>query len=381
MILCSAFSPVGRAFGGPAPVKSAAPNRALENRSAAAWSGDQIDDSDESTIKDGDMEAINDGRWRTLGKSGINVSPVALGCWPIAGVTTIDVNDADSIATIAACFDLGINHLDTAHVYGRNGESENLIRRALGTRRDEMVIATKCGVHYEGDTMVTDGRPAQLRRECEESLRRLGTDRVELLYLHSPDNNVPIEESAAALRQLQAAGKTITVGASNCSLEQFQAFHAICPLAAVQLPYNMLQREIEQQTIPWCRANKISVTVYWPLMKGLLADKLPRDGKLDPRDKRRTYPIYHAEQWQKNQHFLASLREAAALSGHTVAQLVINWTIHQPDITAALCGAKRPWQITETAGAMGWALSNQQQALITAAIADRGVVAAKRAFS
>jgi aryl-alcohol dehydrogenase-like predicted oxidoreductase len=327
------------------------------------------------------MQAVNKGLRRTLGNSGRQVSPVALGCWPIAGVTTIDVNDADSIATIRACFELGINHLDTAHVYGPNGESENLIRRAIEGCRDELVIATKCGIHFEGDAMVTDGRPEQLRLECEESLRRLGTDRVELLYLHSPDKNVPIEESAATLRELMAAGKTRAVGASNCSLEQFHAFHAVCPLAAVQLPYNMLQRDIERRTIPWCRENNIAVMVYWPLMKGLLADKLPRDGALDPRDLRRSYPMYQGDEWQKNQDFLNALREAAALTGHTVAQLVINWTIYQPGITAALCGAKRPWQIQETAGAMGWTLTDQQQAQISAAIVARGPVPAKRAFS
>src|SRR3954462_3729773 len=144
---------------------------------------------------------------RLLGNSGLKVSAVGLGCWPIAGVTTLGVNDADSIATIQKCFDVGINHLDTAHVYGPNGESENLIRRALGKRRDEMVIATKCGIHYENGAMVTDNRPERLRLECDESLRRLGTDRVELLYLHAPDDNVPLEDSAAALRQIMQAGK------------------------------------------------------------------------------------------------------------------------------------------------------------------------------
>jgi aryl-alcohol dehydrogenase-like predicted oxidoreductase len=176
-------------------------------------------------------------------------------------------------------------------------------------------------------------------------------------------------------------GKTRAVGASNCTLEPFQAFHAACPLSAVQLPYNMLQRDIEQRTIPWCRENNIAVMVYWPLMKGLLAGKLPRDRSLDSRDGRRNYPIYHEDEWPKNQDFLDRLREAAALTGHTVAQLVINWTIHQPGITAALCGAKRPWQITETAGAMGWTLTEQQQSLIAEAIAARGPVPAKRAFT
>src|SRR6476659_4667706 len=145
---------------------------------------------------------------RPLGDSGIEVSAVALGCWPIAGVTTLDTNDADSIATIRKCFDLGINHLDTAYIYGPNGESENLIRRALGDRRDEIVIATKCGIHYENGVMVTDNRPERLRSECDESLRRLGTDRVELLYLHAPDNTTPIDDVATELRRIMQAGKT-----------------------------------------------------------------------------------------------------------------------------------------------------------------------------
>src|SRR3954466_2223873 len=186
---------------------------------------------------------------RPLGNSGLKVSAVALGCWPIAGVTTLDTNDTDSIATIEKCFDVGINHLDTAHVYGPNGESENLIRRALGNRRDEMVIATKCGIHYEHD-QVTDGRPERIRTECDESLRRLGTDRIELLYLHAPDEKVPIGDSAAALRQLMEEGKTLSVGASNCTVEQLEEFQTVCPLTAVQMPYNMLQRGIEQRTIP-----------------------------------------------------------------------------------------------------------------------------------
>jgi aryl-alcohol dehydrogenase-like predicted oxidoreductase len=318
---------------------------------------------------------------RPLGKSGFEVSPVALGCWPIAGVTTLDANEADSIATIQACFDLGINHLDTAYVYGPNGESENLIRRAVTGRRDELVIATKCGIHYEGNEMVTDGRPERLRSECEESLRRLGTDRVELLYLHAPDENVPIEESAGALGELLQTGKTRAIGASNCTLEQLRAFQSVSPIAAVQLPYNMLQRDIEQRTIPWCREQGIAVMAYWPLMKGLLAGRLPRNYVLHERDSRRKYPMYQGDEWQKNQDFIEQLRAAAKLSQHTIAQLVINWTIRQPGITAALCGAKRPWQIQETAGAMGWTLSDKQRALIDAAIAARGQAAAKRAFS
>jgi aryl-alcohol dehydrogenase-like predicted oxidoreductase len=318
---------------------------------------------------------------RPLGKSGLVVSPVALGCWPMAGVTTLDVNDADSIATIQKCFDIDINHLDTAHVYGPSGESENLTRRALGDRRDEMVIATKCGIHYENGTMVTDNRPERLRLECDESLRRLGTDRVELLYLHAPDEKVPIPDSAAALRELMEQGKTLSVGVSNFTVEQMEEFHAVCPITAVQMPYNMLQRDIEKRTIPWCRERNIAVMVYWPLMKGLLSGKLRRGEALDERDHRRKYPMYQGDELQKNLDFIDQLRSVAESSGHSVAQLVVNWTINQPGITSALCGAKRPAQIEETAAAMGWQLTAEQRAIIDAAIAARGPTATKRAFS
>jgi aryl-alcohol dehydrogenase-like predicted oxidoreductase len=143
----------------------------------------------------------------------------------------------------------------------------------------------------------------------------------------------------------------------------------------------MLQRDIEQQTLPWCRENGIAVTVYWPLMKGLLAGKLPRDRQLDERDYRRKYPMYQGNEWQKNQDFVDALRQAAALTGHSVAQLVINWTIQQPGVTAALCGAKRPEQIEETAGAMRWTLTDEQQLLIDDALAARGKAVAKRLFT
>jgi aryl-alcohol dehydrogenase-like predicted oxidoreductase len=328
---------------------------------------------------------MNDFDLRPLGRSEIQVSPVALGCWPIAGVTSLDVNDADSVATIHAAIDAGVNHLDTAYCYGAKGESETLIRRALAERpgaRERVVLATKGGIHYNDDgKQGQDARPETLLRECDESLQRLGTDRVELYYLHAPDPKTPIAESAAAIAQLVKAGKTRLAGASNCSLEQLQEFHAACPLAAVQLPYNMLQRDIEQETIPWCLSEGISITVYWPLMKGLLAGKLTDDAPLDERDGRRKLPMYQGEEWEKNQAFVDELRKVADDAGRTVAQVVVNWTFHQPGITSALCGAKRAWQIEETAGAMSWRLSAEQAATIDRAIAARGKATTRRLFS
>jgi aryl-alcohol dehydrogenase-like predicted oxidoreductase len=319
---------------------------------------------------------------RPLGATGILVSPVAFGAWPIAGVSSLDVNDADSVATIRAALGAGINFIDTAYCYGKQGESEKLIRRALGGAREQAVIATKGGIHYDASgTQAQDARPETLVSECDESLQRLGVDHVDLYYLHAPDRTVPLTDSAGALRQLVEAGKTRSAGASNCTLAELQEFDAVCPLAAVQLPYNMLQRDIERDTVPWCIDRGIAVTVYWPLMKGLLAGRMAADHQLDERDARRKYPMYQGEEWEKNQAFIAELRKIAADAGRTVAQLVVNWTTYQPGITVALCGARRAWQIEETAAAMGWRLTADQSAAIERAIAARGPAAAKRLFS
>lgn len=310
---------------------------------------------------------------RALGNTGLQVSAIAMGCWPIAGMTSPNTQEADALAAIRECFDLGINHLDTAYMYGRNGESERLIARALGPRRDEMVIATKCGLHWSDEgRQLHDARPATLRRQCEESLRRLQTDRVELLYLHAPDPNVPVAESAAALKKLLDEGKTRAVGASNLSLAQLVDFAAACPLAAFQPPYNMLMRQIEADTLPWCQSHGVAVLVYWPLMKGLLAGKIARDQIFGTNDSRHKYPMFQGEERRKNHDLIDRLRAIADAAGHTVAELVLNWTIHRPGITSALCGAKRPEQIRECAGGSGWPLTAEQMAEIDRALADRG---------
>lgn len=318
---------------------------------------------------------------RPLGDTDIRVSPISLGCWPMAGVTSPGANDQDSIAAIRACFELGINHLDTAHVYGRKGESERLIAAALGGRRDEMVIATKAGLCWnEAGKIVNDGRPASLRRQCEESLARLNTDRVELLYLHSPDPRVPLSESAGELKKLMEQGKTRTVGVSNVSLVQLQEFAAVCPIAAYQPPYNMLQRHIEADTLPWCRRHGVAVMVYWPLFKGLLAGKLARDHVFAENDNRRKYAAFNGDEWQRNQDFLDRLRAIARDAGVTVAALVVHWTISQPGITSALCGAKRPDQIRETAAAGSVRLRPEHRARIEQALAERGTPVRERTY-
>lgn len=319
---------------------------------------------------------------RRLGTTDVQVSAIALGCWPISGMTSLHVTRANSLATLAAALECGVHHWDTAYCYGADGESDRLIAEALAGRRDRATLASKCGIHWGPDgKQARDARPATIRTQCETSLRRLQTDYVDLLYLHAPDPAVPVAESAAEFARLLAEGKTRAVGASNCSVPQLAEFHAVCPLAACQPHYNMLQREIEADVLPWCIQNNVSALVYWPLMKGLLAGQLARDHVFSPQDGRAKYPMFQGGEYQKNQDFLDVLRSVAAECGRTVSQVVLNWTIHRPGVTAALCGAKRPEQLRENAGGAGWKLSEEHLTRIAAGLQARGQVVSRAAVT
>ncbi|MCA9052011.1 MAG: aldo/keto reductase [Planctomycetaceae bacterium] len=316
---------------------------------------------------------------RALGTSGILVSPVSMGCWPIAGVTTLHANRDDSLKTLEAALESGINFLDTAHAYGVDGESEQMIGEVIRSRRAEVVVASKGGIHRVGRGQDYDARPETLRRELEESLTRLQTDYVDLYYLHAPDPKTPVAESAGQIADFLRAGKIRAAGASNLSVTQLEDFHAVCPLSAVQPHFNMLQQEISRDLLPWCRERNIAVCVYWPLMKGLLAGKLRRDHQFEPGDGRAKYPMFQGEEWQRNQDFLDELRTIADRLQITVSQLVIAWTISRPGITSALCGAKRDWQIRETAAAMHIHLDDATLQQIDAALARRGPTVSRAA--
>ncbi|MBX9792300.1 MAG: aldo/keto reductase [Pirellulales bacterium] len=163
--------------------------------------------------------------YRRLGLTDLCVSAVGFGAWPISGMSSVDVNDSDSLATIAACLDAGINFFDTAYCYGEQGESERLLARALGSHRDEIVLATKGGIEWApGRKQVLDSSPARLRQQCDTSLERLQTDCVDLVYLHAPDPRTPVAESAAELARLLQEGKARAIGASNCTVAQLAEF-------------------------------------------------------------------------------------------------------------------------------------------------------------
>jgi aryl-alcohol dehydrogenase-like predicted oxidoreductase len=327
---------------------------------------------------------------RPLGSSPVSVGPLGLGCWPLSGMTRAGVSREAAVATIRAAIDAGITHLDTAYRYGERGESDRAIGAALGwtcgpradrVPRDAVVVAGKCGIHWEPDVsqdpprrQVVDGRPERLRAEVDESLARLGTDRFDLLYLHCPDPAVPIEESAGELKRLLDEGKTRAVGLSNAGVEMLARFAAECPLSACQLHFNMLQREIEESALPWCRERGIAMTVYWPLMRGLLTGKMHRGQVFPTSDSRHAYPIFNGSEFDRNLDFVDALRPTAARLGVALADLVLAWTAEQPGITSVLFGATSPEQVNENARALACTLDDAARASIRAAITTRGPV-------
>lgn len=326
---------------------------------------------------------------RQLGRSGVFAGPLGLGCWPLSGMTRAGITHDAAIATVRAAVEAGITHIDTAYCYGQYGESERAIREALAAvgpmARNSVMLASKCGIHWKADATCTpprkqavDGRPERLRAEVDESLERLGTDHVDLLYLHCPDPTVPIEESAGALRRLMEVGKARAIGLSNAKLDLVKRFAAACPLSACQYHFNMLQQDIEREILPWCITHDVAMVVYWPLMKGLLAGTLERGHVFPTTDSRHKYPVFQGAEFSKNLDFVDALRPIAARLGASVADLVLAWTAEQAGITSVLFGATSPNQVVENVRALACDLDDAARRSIAAAIAARGPVPSGR---
>ena len=238
---------------------------------------------------------------RQLGKSSIEVTPIIFGAWAIGGWMWGGTDERDSIAAIQAGIDHGITTIDTAAIYGM-GTSEELIAKAIKGRRDQVVIATKCGMRWDSkegsepwlqkdpqgkDVVIRkNAKPASIFYECEQSLKRLGIDAIDLYQIHWPDSSTPIEESWNAMAQLKRQGKVKAIGVSNYNLEQLKRAHAVYPVDSLQPRYSLLRRDIEQDIIPFCQANSIGIIVYSPMERGLLTGKVTLDRQFTKGDHR-----------------------------------------------------------------------------------------------
>ncbi|MCY2985419.1 MAG: aldo/keto reductase [Planctomycetota bacterium] len=288
-----------------------------------------------------------------LGTSDLYVSRIGLGCWPMSGISSLGVTDEQSVATIRAALDQGINFFDTAYSYGYDGRSDRVLSQALGQQRSRAIIAHKVGTHWNAQKQrVVDGRPETLLQHAKECLERLGTDYVDVMYLHCPDPKVPIEESAGAIKEICRRGWARYAAVSNVTLEEANTFATICPIVAIQPYFNMFQQEAVEELQPFATHNHLSMVCYWILMKGLLSGHMARDHVFDPTDRRLSYPIFQGQAWQDAQDVLDHLRRIANEIDITVSQLVVAWSLTRPGVSVALLGAKRPEQIIESAQAM-----------------------------
>jgi len=295
--------------------------------------------------------------YRQLGNTDLTVSTIGFGGWAMGKLFWgEDVVDEDSIAAVHRALDLGITLFDTAPVYGA-GHSEVILARALGKHRAEVVVATKCGRRREPDgKLISDSRPETIRAECEASLRRLQTDYIDLYQVHWPDETVAFEDTMAALMQLRQEGKIRHIGVSNFTPEMMDRMRAAGELASLQPPYSLLARDIEAEVLPYCRAHGLGVLAYSPMRRGLLTGKYQPGATFPPTDTRSQDPMFQGERLERIVAAVADLRAWAAEFGKTPGQMAIAWVLSQPGITVALCGAKRPHHIEESAGAAGWTL-------------------------
>ena len=297
------------------------------------------------------------------------VSRVGLGTWAIGGWMWGGTDDAQSIAAIRAAIDSGINLIDTAPVYGF-GHSEEVVGEALVGRRDKAVIATKAGLDWPNGAVRRNATAARIRTEVEQSLRRLRTDYIDIYQIHWPDPLVPHDETAAQLERLRREGKILAVGVSNYSPSQMESFSRKVPLGAVQPPYNLFERSIENNVLPYARQHGLTVLAYGALCRGLLSGRMRADTVFPGDDLRSSDPKFRQPRFGQ---YLAAVdaleRFARERHGKSVLALAIRWILDQGP-TVALWGARRPDQLAGVDAAFGWKLSDDDLRDIDALLAQ-----------
>lgn len=301
---------------------------------------------------------------RTLGFTKMELTTCGFGAWAVGGKWDWGwgvQDDAESIATIHRALDLGINWIDTAAAYGL-GHSEEIVGKAIKGRRDQIYIATKCGLVWEGRSDGTVGNRLKawsVRQEAENSLRRLGVDVIDLYQIHWPNPDEDIEEGWTEIARLVEEGKVRYAGTSNFSVEQLKRVQKIHPIASLQPEYSMLERSVEKGLLAFCAENQIGVIAYSPMASGLLTGKYTRATleSIAADDWRRKYSEHFREPaLTANLDLVEKLREIAGRYHRTPGQLAIAWVLRRPELTAAIVGARRPGQIEEIALASNWQL-------------------------
>lgn len=310
-------------------------------------------------------------RYRPFGRTGLQVSAMGFGCWPMAGDRYGTIEDDEAIAAIHRALDLGVNCFDTAPGYGA-GHSEEVLGRALGARRKDVILVTKCGIFLPPGAKAAerDASRANILREIEASLRRLGTDFVDVLLVHWPDPKTPLEETMRALEEVVQSGKARFVGVSNFTVEQMRACMAVRRIDVLQVGYHLFDRRMEREHFPYCAQHGIAVMGYGSLAHGLLTGAFTPETTFEPNDWRAGgvafgQPLFRGENFKRNVAVAERLKqEVAAPRGVPLSQIALAWVLRNPVISTALVGARTPAEVDANAAGAELELSDEEVARI-----------------
>jgi aryl-alcohol dehydrogenase-like predicted oxidoreductase len=309
---------------------------------------------------------------KQLGNSDLFITPVGYGSWAIGGsgwqFAWGNQNDDDSIAAIHRALELGVNWIDTAAVYGL-GHSEEIVARALaGWTGFKPYVFTKCGLRWDAQGQTRKVLTASsIRQECEQSLRRLKADAIDLYQIHWPVDDVPqLEEGWSTMAQLQREGKVRWIGVSNFNIEQLERAQAIAPITSLQPPYSLVHPDVGKELLPFCLHEGIGVIVYSPMASGLLTGAMTREriAKLPTDDWRKGNPDFNEPRLSNNLSLVRRLRDVGKMHGYVPGAVAVAWTLHNPAVTGAIVGARRPGQVDDIVAAAEFQLTQSDIAEI-----------------
>lgn len=302
----------------------------------------------------------------------LRASRVGLGTWAMGGWLWGGTDEAESIATICAALDRGINLIDTAPVYGF-GVAEEIVGKALADRggREQVIIATKAGLEWNRHAPVRNSSPPRIRKEIEDSLKRLRTDYIDLYQVHWPDPLVPIEETAKVLEGLRQQGKIRAIGVSNYSVSEMERFRSVAKLSTAQPPYNLFERGIDADVLPYCHDHGTATLTYGALCRGLLSGRMRADTKFGGDDLRKSDPKFVQPRYAQYLDAVQKLGELARQRyGKSVLELAVRWVLDRPGVSIALWGARHPNQLDPVAGTMGWEIDEEGMRAIDAILKE-----------
>jgi myo-inositol catabolism protein IolS len=318
---------------------------------------------------------------RPFGRTGLEVSAVGFGCWEIGGGYG-DIEEQDFVRAISRSLDLGVNCFDTAEGYGM-GASERALGAALGKRRDEAIIVSKFGMAYRDKPNMRDSSRERVLETIDKCLKNLGTDYVDVYLVHWPDRNTPFEETMSALDDVVRDGKVRFVGLSNFKLEEIEACMAMRRIDVVQYGWNMFDRRMQQEILPYCAENGVGFMAYGGLSYGLLTGTFTEDhdfGSADWRARQGNMgaikifaALFGPEKFKDNVRAVNELKEVAARYGKSIAQLALRWATSHPAVSTALVGCRNVAEVEDNVGALGWTISDNDLADIDAIFARHGI--------